>query len=230
MRLAKLYPKALLHLMKPTYRYKIARVTIGLIVIGGTVFGKGDPEVGNFRFADAAGLTGKISLMVDTSKLKPAGFAPGDTTGAIGIQPGSHRFTVASTEAGSASAMIPLRANTSTTVIAYCGLGIDPQTHQPKKVLQLLQRANPPPNGGRHFQLLYVSSQPGVDINLNGAPTQVKSMQEMNAAELPAGSISVSQAGKSIVNFTAPQAGNFLVVLYDTAAGPLAGLVLPDYK
>lgn len=216
--------------MKPTYRYKIAWVTLGLIVIAGTVFGKGDPEVGNFRFADAAGLTGKISLMVDTSRLKPAGFAPGDTTGAIGILPGSHRFTVASTEAGSASAMIPLRANTSTTVIAYCGLGVDPQTHQQKKILQLLQRANPPPNGGRHFQLIYVSGQPSVTVNLNGSPVQVNSMREMSVPDSPSGKISVDQTSKPIVQFTAPQAGNFLVVLYDGAAGNLAGLVLPDYK
>jgi hypothetical protein len=168
--------------------------------------------------------------MVDSSRLKPAGFSAGDTTGAIGILPGSHNFTVASVEAGQVTAAVPFVANTSTTLIAYCVTVQDPQTKRPKKAIQLLSRSNPLPNTGKHFQVLFVSSRASVDIAENGVPTRANALKELNVPDSPGGEIKISQGDKPIVQFRAPEAGNFLVVLYEAAAGSLAGLVIPDYK
>lgn len=216
--------------MKLIYHYRVAQIAVGLLGLVANAFGQAEGDAGNFRFADATGLSEKISLMVDASKIKPAGFASGDFTGSIGILAGSHVFTVTSTEAGVAAATIPLSANASTTVIAYCKVVMDRKTNTLRKSIQLLPRPNPPKNSGRHFQVLYVSNRPDVDIVLNGAPARVKAMKEVNGPELPGGNISVARAGASIVQFTAPQAGNFLVVLYDSSAGSLAGFVIPNYN
>jgi hypothetical protein len=216
--------------MKLLYPFKAAKLVIALVCLGGTAFGQAAPPPGHFRFVNAAGLAGKISLTVDALKLKPEGFASGETTGSIGILSGSPKFTVSSAEAGTATATLSVQPNSSTTMIAYTKVTVDARTNTIKKALQLLPRVNPPVNNGRHFQLLYVSSQAAVDVVLNGTPQRINAMREVNGQELPGGDIKVEQAGKVIVTFTAPQAGNFLVLLYDDAAGKLAGVVLADYK
>jgi hypothetical protein len=216
--------------MKLLCRSKTATVIALLVCLDGTVLGQGAPQPGHFRFVNAAGLSGKISLTIDTLKLKPEGFASGDTTGSIGILPGSKKITATSTEAGTATATLTVQPNDSNTIIAYCKVTRDPVTNAPKKSLQLLQRANPPTSNGRHFQLMYVSSQPTVDVVINGMPKHINAMREVNEQELPGANIKVEQAGRVIVQFDSPQAGNFLVLLYDDAAGKLAGVVLPDYK
>jgi hypothetical protein len=216
--------------MKPLFRFKRAQVLVAVIGLSGAAFGQNKLQPAHFRFVNAAGLAGKVALTIDTLKLKPEGFIPGDTTGAVGILPGSHKVTIASAEAGKATATVALLPNTPVTMIAYCKATVDPRTNTLKRTLHLLQRVNPPPDAGRHFQLLYVSSQPFVDVVMNGAPVRINSMRELKGAELPGGDLKVEQAGKSVVRFTAPQAGNYLVVLYDVSGGGLAGVVLPDYK
>ena len=211
--------------MKLPYRYNAILITLMLIGPGFVVLGQNRPQPAYFRFANAAGISEKLSLTIDAHKLKPQGFAPGDTTGSIGILPGSHQFTISSTDAGVATATPAIQPNASTTMIAYCKVVVDPRTNVLKKTLQLLQRMNPPKDGGRHFQLLYVSSKPTADIVLNGTPVRIASMREVKGAELPGGDIKVEQAGKSVVQFTAPQAGNFLAILYDAPAGNVAGFV-----
>src|SRR3954451_15941854 len=216
--------------MKLFYRFRSALCFVALLGLVTATLGQVASEPGNFRFANAAGLTGKVLLMIDTVKPKPEGFAAGETTGSIGMLTGAHRFTASNAEAGSASATLNLQPGASTTMIAYCQIAVDPRTNAPKKALQLLQRANPPVNGGKHFQLLYLSNKPTADVVMNGAPAQLGAMREVNGGELPGGKIKIEQAGKTVVTFTAPQPGNFLVILYDDAAGKLAGVVLPDYK
>ena len=115
-------------------------------------------------------------------------------------------------------------------MIAYCKVTVDPRTNTTKKTLQLLERVNPPVGSGKHFQMLYVSGQPVADVVVNGTPKRINAMREVNEQDLPGASIKVEQAGKVVVVFDAPQAGNFLVLLYDDATGKLAGVVLPDYK
>lgn len=218
------------HHMKLLYRSKTAKLITALVCLGGTALGQGAPQPGHFRFVNATGLAGKISLTIDALKLKPEGFASGDTTGSIGILPGSKQFTVASAEAGTATATLTVQPSSSTTMIAYCKVTVDPRTNTTKKAIQLLARANPPVSNGKHFQLLYVSSQPAVDVAVNGTPRRINAMREVNEQELPGAAIKVEQAGKIVVVFDAPQAGNFLVLLYDDSTGKLAGVVLPDYK
>lgn len=216
--------------MKLLYPFNVGRLIMALICLAATGFGQGAAPPGHFKFVNAAGLAGKIFLTIDALKPKPEGFASGDTTGSIGILAGSPKFAVSSPEAGTATATLTVQPNSSTTMIAYTKVTVDPRTNTTKKALELLQRVNPPVNNGRHFQLLYVSSRTAVDVVLNGTPQRIDAMREVNEAELPGGNIKVEQAGKAIVAFTAPEAGNFLVVLYDDAAGKLAGVVIPDYK
>jgi hypothetical protein len=216
--------------MKQLFRFKILSLSAVLVCLNGMALGQGSVQPGHFRFVNAAGLSGKISLTIDTLKLKPEGFAAGDTTGSIGILPGSKHVSVASAEAGTATATLTVQPNDSNTIIAYCQITHDPVTKALKKSLQLLQRANPPLSNGRHFQLMYVSTQPSVDVVINGTSKRVNAMQEVKEQELPGANIKVEQAGRKIIEFDSPQAGNFLVLLYDDAAGKLAGVVLADYK
>jgi hypothetical protein len=216
--------------MKQLFHFKVLSFVTILVCLNAVALGQGAVQPGQFRFVNAAGLSGKLSLTIDTLKLKPEGFATGDTTGLIGILPGPKHVIVANTEAGTATATVMVQPNDSNTIIAYCKITRDPGTNAPKKSLQLLQRANPSTSSGRHFQLMYVSSQPSVDVVINGAPKRINAMREVNEQELPGPKIKVEQAGRKVVEFDSPQAGNFFVVLFDDAAGKLAGVVLADYK
>ncbi len=215
--------------MKPSYPSKALALVLALLGWPGVAAVHSATPPGHIRFVNAAGLAGKVSLTIDTLKLKPEGFAAGDTTGSIGILSGSHQFTVASAEAGTATATVTIQPNGSVTMIAYCKATVDPITKTPKKTIQLIQRANPPPDRGRHFQVLYLSNQPATEVILNNTPRRVDAMREVAGEELSGGDIKVEQGGRTIVTFVAPGAGNFLVILYEDSSGKLVGVVLPDY-
>jgi len=184
---------------------------------------------GVFRFVNATLLPEKVFLTIDNLKLKPEGFAAGDTTGAIGIAPGPRRFTISSANSGTAQAAVSVQPNTSTSIIAYCKFTVDPQTRKVTQALQLLTRQNPPRARGRDFQLLFVSSHPSIDLSINGQNRSVKALREIGGADLPSGEIKIDYAGKPLTSFTAPEAGNFLVVIFDDPAGKVRGVVVPDY-
>src|SRR2546421_966194 len=169
------------------------------------------PGQGGFRFVNAAGIPSKVFLTIDGKKMRPEGFDSGNTTGAIGILVGTHRFGVSSPSNGTAEIPVSVQPNSSATVIAYCKTIVDPRTRQPTQILQLLSRPNPPRAHGKQFQLLYLSGRPMIDLTINGQSRSVSALRELLPAELPAGQIKIEYTGKPVVTFDAPQSGNFLV-------------------
>jgi hypothetical protein len=188
------------------------------------------PGQGLFRFVNATSIPGKVFLAIDANKLRPEGFDSGNTTGAIGILVGTHRFAVSSPSNGAAEMPVSVQPSSSVTIIAYCKTVVDPRTRQPTEVLQLLPRQNPPHTRGRQFQLLYLSSRPSVNLTINGQNRSVSALREIGSDQLPTTQIKIEYGGKSVLTFDAPEAGNFLVVVFDDKAGKVSGVVVPDYS
>src|SRR5437868_2139664 len=137
------------------------------------------PGQGGFRFVNAASIPGKVFLTIDGKKMRPEGFDSGNTTGAIGILVGSHRFAVSSPSNGTAEVSASVQPGSSVTMIAYCKTVIDPRTRQPTEVLQLLPRQNPPHTRARQFQLLFLSLRPSIDLTINGQNRSVSALREI---------------------------------------------------
>ena len=184
---------------------------------------------GSFRFVNATSIPGKVFLAIDGKKLRPEGFDSGNTTGAIGILAGTHRFAVSSPSNGTAEVSASVQPGSSVTMIAYCKTVIDPRTRQPTEVLQLLPRQNPPHTRARQFQLLFLSSRPSIDLTINGQNRSVSALREIGSDQLPTTQIKIEHGTKPVVTFDAPEAGNFLVVIFEDKAGKVSGVVIPDY-
>lgn len=186
-------------------------------------------DQGVFRFANAAALEARVFLTVDNAKLRPDGFGPGDTTGAIGILAGAHRLTAAVEKGKPAETPFNVQPGSSTTIIAFSKPVVDPQTKQTVQQLQLVALPDPPRGKGKSFRVVYASAKPGLEIMLNGQPLHLNAMQESRTGEAARGAIKIEAAGKPVLNFTAEESGSFLAIIFDKADGSLGGMLLPDY-
>jgi hypothetical protein len=54
-------------------------------------------------------------------------------------------------------------------------------------------------------------------------------LREIASDQLPTTQIKIEHGTKPVVTFDAPQAGNFLVVIFDDPTGKVSGVVVPDY-
>ena len=54
-------------------------------------------------------------------------------------------------------------------------------------------------------------------------------MREIASDQLPTTQIKIEHGTKPVVTFDAPEAGNFLVVIFDDPTGKVSGVVVPDY-
>lgn len=191
--------------------------------------GQQPPPQGAFRFANACSIPGKTLVTIDTGKLRPDGFGPGENTGMIGILSGAHHFTVVHPTAGKGEANFMVQPDSFTTVVAFPKPAIDPTTKKTVQTLQVLARPDPPREKGKHFQILSVSNRPTVDLSINGQSVSLPSLRELKADEFVKGALKIECTGKPVVDFAAEESGSFLVILFDRPDGTLGGMVMPDY-
>jgi hypothetical protein len=167
--------------------------------------------------------------MIDSTKLRPNGFAPGENTGGIGVLAGTHRLTASIPDVKPAEITLTFQANTATTIIAFTKSVLDPITRKPVEQLQFFSQSDPPREKGKHFYIVYASAHPAVDLLINGQSRNVVALRTLRADDIAGGAIKIEYAGKSIADFTAHESGTFLVIILDKADGTVAGMVLPDY-
>ncbi len=191
--------------------------------------GQASPPQAAFHFANASGLPDKILFTIDGTKLRPDGFASGESTGAIGILSGSHRVIASGGSLKPAEASVMMQPNSATTLIAYSKWVLDPITRKPVPQLQIFPQSNAPRNKGKHFYYLYVSARPTAEITVNGQPMSLSALRSVAADEISRGAAKIESGGISIVDFTAAESGSFLVIIFDKPDGSLNGIVLPDY-
>ncbi len=218
--------------MKPNSRSNVLRqlIVFALVAAGcANITAQQAPPQGSFRFANAAAVPGSVLLTIDTAKLRPEGFGPGETTGMIGILAGAHQVSASTDKAKPAQSSLAVQPNTGTTVIAYSKLGADPHTKQPLQELQLFALPDPARAKGKHFRMIYASARASAEVTLNGQPTRLNALREAGLSELARGNIKIEAAGKPVMDFTAEENGTFLIIIFDKPDGSLGGMLLPDY-
>ena len=187
------------------------------------------PPQGALRFANASAEPDKIMVMIDTAKLRPDGFGPGDTTGAIGILAGAHKLTASAAGGKPTEASVTIQPNTATTIVAYSKAVIDPLTRKPVNQLQLFTETDPPREKGKQFRMLFVSARPAADVTINGQAKNLPALKTVKIDNVARGAVKVEAAGKPVFDFTAEESGSFLIIIFDKPDGTVGGVMLPDY-
>ena len=209
-----------------------SQLLAALVVSGFTVISapaQPAPPQGALRFANASAEPDKIMVMIDTAKLRPDGFGPGDTTGAIGILAGAHKLTASAAGGKPTEASVTIQPNTATTIVAYSKAVIDPLTRKPVNQLQLFTETDPPREKGKQFRMLFVSARPAADVTINGQAQNLPALKTVKIDNVARGAVKVEAAGKPVFDFTAEESGSFLIIIFDKPDGTVGGVMLPDY-
>lgn len=114
-------------------------------------------------------------------------------------------------------------------LLAYTTAKLDPTTQKKTYELQLFAQPDPPRAKGKHFYLIYLSSYPAVEVTVNAEARNVQALHLFPIDDIARGEIKIEQGGKTVLEFTANQHGNFHVVLFDKSDGTIGGMLLPDY-
>jgi hypothetical protein len=209
----------------------VSAVGAGLLLWSSNLitYGQAPPAQGRFRFINATSSADGVLVSIDSAKLRPEAFASGESTGAIGILAGTHRISVSAPNARAAETVITVQQYSSVNVIAYDTTVQDPQTGKPIRTLQVLAHPGAPRASGKHFQLLYASSRPTTQLVVNGHPATLDALKDLKVDDAPNSTVKIEREGKVILTFSASEAGNFLVILFDQQDGSLKTAVLRDY-
>lgn len=192
--------------------------------------GKESPPQAVFRFANASSYPDKVFFTIDTTKLRPDGYGPGESASTVGILAGTHRLSLVAAGAKPAETSLTLQANTATTILAYTKLVLDPLTRLPIAQLQLFSYPDPPPEKGKHFYLIYASSRPAVELLVNGQSRKLAALHLQKIDDIARGTVKVESVGKSVLDFTANENGAFLIVAFDKVDGSIGGIMMPVYN
>src|SRR4051794_33449625 len=153
--------------MRMSFGNTTAVLLVGSLLIP-AASGQQAARYGTFSFVNVSAVSQPTIVSIDTAKLRPEGFKPGESTGKIGILAGQHQIEAIATGAQSAKETITVQEHASVTLIAYSIPHVDPATRQSTEALRLIVLPNPPKSAGKHFQLVYVSKRSEGEFIVNG--------------------------------------------------------------
>ena len=183
----------------------------------------GVPPSGFVRLVDAVAQgQDKLLLFIDGESMNPDGYGLGDVTGGIGLKPGPHEISL--NRPGVSEGVTRL------TLVAASG---DKPAHWAMRILRLRQME---PATKRSATFVSVSHTPEHAVEIgspNGKwnPVQVKRLATVQAPIVyPEGYVPLRCKSRQLPAIPVGEPGNYLVVLYDDAAGNLQALNLQDHK
>jgi hypothetical protein len=182
-------------------------------------------EAGFFSLANVVNSKTNTIVSVDGKPLRPDGIKPAKVTGGLGFPVGSHRIDATNMNFKPISMSIDLSPSVSPIVIVY-SVEVRGPTGQVTRELRLLSRQNRPPSGGKTFGVIYAGSLPTVAVSLNGQPKTLRPLQEEVLGKIS--SVTVAQNNQQFASFSPDEAGNYLVILFDSEASHLGATLAED--
>lgn len=195
------------------------------------------PNYGFIRIANAVaqGNNGLI-CRIDGEPVNPDGYQLGDVTGGVALKPGAHEisFSREGTEPGSTrvnvlkddtTILIPFAERVPATDAKPAGWAI--------RVLRLKQRE---PEGGQHATLVSVSQTPEIRVEVGDtrgrwSPVFVKRLAlATTPLDYKRGYVPLRTKDSALESIPIGGQGNYVVLLYDDAAGALKSLTFRDFK
>jgi len=194
-------------------------------------------KLGFVRLVDAvAPGQDKLQLLIDGEAMNPDGYKLGDVTGGIGLKPGAHEITIRRPGVSEGITRLNLIADNTVTLIPFAeqvpATDASP-AHWAMRILRLRQME---PVTKRTATFVSVSQAPehAVEIaapNGNWTTVYVKRLAIARAPILyPEGYVPLRGKSGKLPSIPVGEPGNYVVVLFDDAAGNMRAINLQDYK
>ena len=194
-------------------------------------------KVGFVRLVDAVAQGhDKLQLLIDGEAMNPDGYQLGDVTGGIGLKPGAHEITIKRPGVREGITRLSIVADDTITLIPFAEqvpATDDKPAHWAMRILRLRQME---PVAKRSATFVSVSQTPEHEVEIrapNGIWTTV-SVKRLAIARTPIlypeGYVPLRCKSGKLPSIPVGEPGNYVVVLYDDAAGHMQALNLQDYK
>lgn len=194
-------------------------------------------KVGFVRLVDAlAPGQGGLQLFIDGESMNPDGYQLGDVTGGIGLKPGAHQIKITRPGVSEGVTRLNIVADATVTLIPYAErmpAADDKPAHWAVRILRLKQME---PVSKRTATFVSVSQSPEHEVEIgapNGSWTKVLVKRLAIARtpiHYPEGYVPLRCKAGKLPSIPVGEPGNYVVVLYDDAAGNMQALNLQDYK
>ena len=178
----------------------------------------------------------KLRLFIDGESMNPDGYILGDVTGGIGLKPGPHEFTLKRPGVSDGVTRITLAAGHTITLIAFAEQIPASENKPAYWAIRILRLRQMEPVTKRSATFVSVSHTPEHEVEIrspNGKCTAVtvKRLALTQSPILyPEGYVPLRCHSQKLPSIPVGGPGNYLVLLYDDAAGLLQSLNLQDYK
>ena len=195
------------------------------------------PKPGFVRLVNAvAAGQDKLELFIDGELMNPDGYQLGDVTGGIGLPPGPHQITIKRPGVRAGVTRLTVAAAATITLIPFAEripATDDEPAHWTMRILRLRQME---PVTKRTATLVSVSQSPEhvVEIAAPDGKWTAVLVKRLAIARTPIhhpeGYVPLRCKSGKLPSIPVGEPGNYVVVLYDDAAGRLQALNLQDYK
>ncbi|MEO0017283.1 MAG: hypothetical protein RLZZ522_566 [Verrucomicrobiota bacterium] len=195
------------------------------------------PKVGFVRIVNAVA-QGKntLQLLIDGEVMNADGYMLGDVTGGIGLQPGTHEVTFKRTDLKDGVTRINVVADHTTTLIPFAELVPATDEVPAQWAIRILRLKQMAPETKRTATFVSVSQTPEHEVEISdpkGTWTKVfvkRLTLKRTPILYPEGYVPLRSKTGRLPAIPVGEPGNYVVVLYDDAAGKTQALNLQDYK
>ncbi len=197
------------------------------------------PEVGFVRIVNAvAPGTGSAIFLVDGRNLYPDGYKLGQDTGGYGVKAGSIEIKVSKEGVETGSTRVQLGVGETMTVIAFAErLSAKDEEEPPRWEIKLLRLKQQ--DAERGYGLSFVSvckdDETGVQVTIEGRKTAQRVFaRRLAITKLEIGGkqveVGVGIGDRKLTHISTDSPGNYVVILYETAAGVVEAISYYDPK
>jgi hypothetical protein len=199
----------------------------------------GPPEVGFIRIIHAlAPGTGKANMFIDGEDIFPKGYDLGQRTGGMGIKAGTHKITIKKEGLESGTTQVTLKTGETLSLIAFAEkVPAKKEGDPPVWIIRILRLKQSDPERGYRMTLVSVCDRK--EVSILAAAQGKGTIEKATVERLKTTSIDLGnsrgevlvKAGDEIVTTISPEdPGNYVVVLYQDAAGMIKALSYYDPK
>jgi hypothetical protein len=196
-----------------------------------------DPNLGYIRLVNAvAHGEGNLTLHINGENMHPKGYRLGAVTGGMGFAAGTQRVTIRRDGVEEGSTNVILEKGVTTTLIPYAEripASDEKPAHWAIRILRLKQMD---PQTDRSATFVSVASLPEIRVELGIKDDEWTSgfVKRLGVTQLPAkeagGYVRLRVNGVELDAMAVPNAGNYVVVIYEDAEQKLKTLNFRDIR
>lgn len=186
------------------------------------LYAQSDEAVGYFRLANATGLDGNLHFYLDGEDLNPIGYTSGETTGSLGVATANVKLKATHPLCDDTEFELKLQPGEQTAVIAYVEPQVDAKTGKVKKrVLKFSTLQRKSGSSKKTATLLFLSVSQSIDLEMNGRPVTLKTLQQMDVgfSESASTGVNIGVGSQKIGGFDIEDPGDYAVIIFDKADG-----------